>query len=209
MKGYDTDYDQQQKSIKRIHQSRSNFAGGGKNLFKMLKSIFVPSIWKFEKKMRVLEYYHNCRKDIIGRMIYQIKRISYERYSAKLGFSIPINVFGPGLCIGHIGTIVINGNTKIGANARIHIGVNIGNYSKLGSDWRSDNTPTIGDNVYIGPGAKLFGKITIGNDVAIGANAVVNKDVPDHVTVAGVPAKIINDRGSEGMIIKGAVINGE
>ena len=181
--------------------------GGGTNLFKMLKSIFVPSIWKFEKKMRVLEYYHNCRKDIIGRIIYQIKRISYERYSVKLGFSIPINVFGPGLCIGHIGRIVINGNAHIGANARIHVGVNIGNYSKLGIDWRSDNTPTIGDNVYIGPGAKLFGKITIGNDVAIGANAVVNKDVPDHVTVAGVPAKIINDRGSEGMIIKGASLN--
>ena len=153
--------------------------------------------------MRVLEYYHNCRKDPVGKVVYQIKRISYERYSMKLGFSIPINVFGPGLCIGHIGTIVINGNVRIGSNARIHVGVNIGNYSLLDENWRTDNTPTIGDNAYIGPGAKLFGRITIGNDVAIGANAVVTKDVPDHVTVVGVPAKIINERGSEGLIIKG------
>ena len=143
---------------------------------------------------------------MLGRIVYQAKRISYERYSAKLGFSIPINVFGPGLCIGHMGTIVVNGNVRIGENARIHVDVNIGNYSLFGEGWKGDNTPTIGDNVYIGPGAKLFGKITIGNNVAIGANAVVTKDVPDHVTVAGVPARIINERGSEGMIIKGAEV---
>ena len=159
--------------------------------------------------MRVLEYYHNCRKDLIGRIVYQLKRISYERYSAKLGFSIPVNVFGPGLCIGHIGTIVIHGNVRIGANARVHVGVNIGNYSKLDISWSPDNTPTIGNNVYIGPGAKLYGKITIGDNVAIGANAVVNKNVPSHVTVAGVPARIINEHGSEGMIIKGAEVNDE
>ena len=124
----------------------------------------------------------------------------------KLGFSISINVLGPGLCIMHTGTIVINENAKIGANARIHVGVSIGNSSPLGETWVPDNVPVIGDNVYIGPGAKLFGKIKIGNDVAIGANAVVTKDVKDHVTVAGVPAKVINSRGSEGLLIKGADI---
>ncbi|WP_260267260.1 serine O-acetyltransferase [Pediococcus parvulus] len=78
----------------------------------------------------------------------------------------------------------------------------------MNEDWVSDNTPIIGDNVYIGPGAKLFGKIHIGNNCAIGANAVVNKNVPDNVTVAGIPAKIINHRGSKGLIIYGTnVIN--
>ena len=56
---------------------------------------------------------------------------------------------------------------------------------------RSGGTPTIGDNCIIYPGAKIFGKITIGNNVVIGANAVVNKDVPDNAVVAGVPARII------------------
>ncbi|GAA3319001.1 hypothetical protein GCM10020331_024100 [Ectobacillus funiculus] len=51
--------------------------------------------------------------------------------------------------------------------------------------------PKIGNNVYIGPGAKIFGGITIGNNVSIGANSVVTKDVPDNVTVVGIPAKII------------------
>lgn len=114
----------------------------------------------------------------------------------KFNFSIPINVFGPGLCICHVGTLIVNGNAKVGSNCRIHAGVNIGNSASLDKGWVPDNTPTIGNNVYIGPGAKLFGKIKIGDNVAIGANAVVNKDVSDHVTVAGIPAKVINTKGS-------------
>ena len=83
------------------------------------------------------------------------------------------------------------------------MGVNIGNYARLDKNWQSDNVPIIGNNVYIGPGAKLFGKIFIGNDVAIGANAVVHTNVEDHVTVAGVPARVINTNGSNGLLIKG------
>jgi len=48
----------------------------------------------------------------------------------------------------------------------------------------------------IGPGVKIFGGIYVGNNVAIGANAVVNADIPDNVTVGGIPAKIISNRSS-------------
>lgn len=58
--------------------------------------------------------------------------------------------------------------------------------------------PTIGDNCFIGPGAKLFGDIKIGDNVAIGANAVVNKDFGDNVTIAGVPAKVESKKGTNG-----------
>ena len=60
----------------------------------------------------------------------------------------------------------------------------------------SGQSPIIGDNCFIGPGAKLFGRISIGNNVAIGANSVVNKSFPDNVTIAGVPAKIVNHKGT-------------
>lgn len=54
----------------------------------------------------------------------------------------------------------------------------------------------IGKHVYIGPGAKIFGDIYIADDIAIGANAVVNKSfTTPGITVAGVPAKIISDKG--------------
>ena len=47
----------------------------------------------------------------------------------RFGFTVPLNAFDPGLCLCHIGTIVINSNARVGANCRIHAGVNIGNYS--------------------------------------------------------------------------------
>ena len=52
--------------------------------------------------------------------------------------------------------------------------------------------------VYIGPGAKIIKPVHIGNNVSIGANAVVNKDVPDNCVVAGVPAKIIKYKNADG-----------
>lgn len=108
----------------------------------------------------------------------------------------PNYVFGPGIAIVHSGTIVVSGKARIGKNCRIHVCTNIGNALSHGKD----GTPVIGDNVYIGPGAKIFGPITIGNNVAIGANAVVNKSFPDNCTIAGVPAKKISNNTSEGYI---------
>lgn len=54
--------------------------------------------------------------------------------------------------------------------------------------------PCIGNNVRIYSGAKIFGNITIGDDVIIGANTVVNKDIPSHCVVVGIPGKIVKTR---------------
>lgn len=164
-----------------------------------LKAMFIPQIWKYEILLRNLEYSINNNNKLIAKF----RSFKLKRYGMKLGFTISPNTLGPGLCLCHVGTIIINGNCKIGSNARIHAGVNIGNLSKFDKNHTEANVPIIGDNVYIGPGAKLFGKIKIGNNVAIGANAVVNKDVPNDVTVGGVPAKIISANGSQGLIVYG------
>jgi len=109
-----------------------------------------------------------------------------------LGFDIPINTFGPGLKINHFGLIVVNGNARIGAFCDIHQGVNIGQHGI-----NIDDVPTIGDNVWIGPGAKIFGKITIASRCAIGANAVVNRSFnEENISIAGIPAKKISDTGN-------------
>jgi serine O-acetyltransferase len=119
-----------------------------------------------------------------------IIRFLFRRQSLRLGFSIPPNVFERGLAIVHYGPIVVNSKVQVGRNCRIHVCTNIGAEPKLGK------------NIYIGPGAKLFGAITIGDNCVIGANAVVNKDFPQKgVTLAGVPAKVISNKGSEGYII--------
>lgn len=75
-------------------------------------------------------------------------------YGLLCGFSIGLNCFGKGLSISHIGTIVVNHEARNGENYRLHVCVNIGTGS-----------PQIGDNVYIGPGAKLFGKIYIADGI--------------------------------------------
>lgn len=84
--------------------------------------------------------------------------------------------------------IIIHPDTVIGNNARIFHQVTIG-----ANDPRKSNgygIPTIGDNVFIGAGAKILGPITIGNNVIIGANAVVVTNIPSNSTAIGVPAKI-------------------
>lgn len=143
---------------------------------------------RFQLRLRKIEYLHNvCRKNRFRCIQLFFLEILNHRLATRLGFSIPKNVFGAGLCIVHYGTIVVSSKAKIGENCRIHPSTSIGEYK---------GTPTIGNNVYIGPGAKLFGNVNIGNNVAIGANAVVNIDIPDNVSVGGVPAKIISRKSS-------------
>lgn len=55
--------------------------------------------------------------------------------------------------------------------------------------------PTIGNNVFIGCGAKILGNITIGDNVKVGANAVILKDVQENTTVVGVPGVIVKRNG--------------
>jgi len=87
---------------------------------------------------------------------------------------------------------VINSKAVIGENGNISQGVTIG----IINSGLKQGVPTIGNRVYIAPGAKIIGNIKIGNDVAIDANAVVINDVPDGVTVGGIPAKVISQNDS-------------
>lgn len=129
--------------------------------------------------------------------LYIIARIILRHYSYKFGIDIPYNtVIGNGFYIGHFGNIVINNKTVIGANVNISHGVTIGQ-SNRGS---RKGIATIGDCVYIGPGAKIIGNIRIGNHVAIGANCVVTKDIPDNAVVAGIPGEILSMNGVQGYI---------
>lgn len=163
---------------------------------------YYDTIWKFERLLRKNEYYYNCKKSIIGKIVSLPSRMKYRSLSQRLGFSIPFNVFGAGLSIAHYGTIVVNSKARIGKNCRIQECVNIGTTNG------SANAPIIGKNVFIGAGAKIIGDIRIGDDVCIGAGAVVVKDVPDGVTVGGVPAKVISKNNSHSNLQKQLFENG-
>lgn len=156
--------------------------------FKIINLCFPNYIWKFQKNLRKLEYHHNCKNNGLNKLYYIFLKYRFRKVSLKLGFSIPINVFGPGLSIVHYGTIVINSASKIGKNCRIHACTNIG------ASGGKPEAPQIGNNVYIGPGAKIYGNIKIANNVAISANAVVNKSFEKNgILIAGNPAKEIKE----------------
>ena len=81
--------------------------------------------------------------------------------------------------------IVIGETAEIGEGVMLYHGVTLGGQVLT----QTKRHPTVGDNVTIGAGAKVLGPITIGEGSAIGANAVVTKDVPPHSIAVGIPAK--------------------
>ncbi|WP_400078919.1 serine O-acetyltransferase [Winogradskyella sp. R77965] len=157
-------------------------------VYKIIGIVSPNPIWKFQKTLRKVEYYINCKNKGISKLYLFYLKYRLKKISIKLGFSIPPNVFGPGLAIVHYGTIVINSATRVGENCRMHACVNIG------ASGGSFEAPQIGNNVYIAPGAKIYGNIKIGNNIAIGANAVVGKSFEeDGFMIAGNPAKQIKE----------------
>ena len=103
-----------------------------------------------------------------------------HRMMAKWGIQIDVDTkIGEGFLIFHYGGIFVGSEAVIGKNVSISHNVTIG----LAGEGRRRGAPVIGDNVYIAPGANVSGKIRVGNNARIGANTVVNKDVPENALV--------------------------
>lgn len=94
---------------------------------------------------------------------------------------------GKGFMIGHFGCTLIK--ARIGENCTVGLAV-IGHKG----GFSGGGVPVLGNNVYVGAGAKILGEVKIGNNVLIGANAVVVDDIPDNATAVGIPAKVVKVR---------------
>jgi serine O-acetyltransferase len=161
--------------------------------------LFQDEVWRFQRLLRKAEFLGNCNNDFLSQIAYLQTRYSLQKLSVKLGFSIPRNAFGPGLSISHRGTIVVLPEVKVGENCRINQGVTIGG--------GSTKAPLIGNNVFIGPGAVIWGDIEIADGIAIGANSYVATSFKDpNITIAGCPAKKVSDRGSEHLWLRATEI---
>lgn len=132
------------------------------------------------------------------RSVFESKIIGYILHKKRIQFGIDIQALdiGEGFYIGHFGGIVVSSQAVIGKHCNISQGVTIG----ILNTGNKKGVPTIGDRVYIAPGAKIIGNIKVGNDAAIGANSVVVNDVPDHAIVVGIPARVVSNDGSHGYI---------
>ena len=137
---------------------------------------------------RISNFFHLAGFYLIAKIISQLNRF-FTGIAIHPGAKIGDNLF-----IDHGMGVVIGETSEIGKNVTIYHAVTLGGASPSIDSEKQRNEkrhPTIGDNVVIGSGAQIIGPVKVGAGSRIAANAVVVNDVPDNVTMVGVPAKIV------------------
>lgn len=184
--------------------------------WKRCRGLIVSDLWRYAGKRGAREF---CKRLLLTpgfRYTFLLRFYAYSRtaawcqvgvrqllvlllhhYTIRYGIDISRDTrIGSGLYIGHFGGIFVNHGVVIGDNCNLSQGVTLGQLNR----GERAGCPTIGNNVYIAPGAKVIGRINVGDHASIGANAVVVNDVAAHTTVGGIPARSISDHGSEGYV---------
>ncbi|MBP2312114.1 serine O-acetyltransferase [Azospirillum soli] len=141
-----------------------------------------------------------CYPGIHALIVYRLANAAWQRglrwparflsYLARGVTNIDIH---PGATIGrrffidHGACVVIGETAEVGDDVTIYHGVTLG-----GTSWtKGKRHPTLKDGVLVGAGAKILGPITVGAGCRVGANSVVTKDVPDGMTVVGIPGRVV------------------
>ncbi len=151
-------------------------------------------------------FFHLIAHKIWNSGFYILARIISQFSRFLTGIEIhPAAVIGKNFFIDHGMGCVIGESSIIGDNVTMYHGVTLGGISPSENSLEQINVkrhPTIKDNCIIGSGAQILGPITVGNCARIGANTVVVKDVEDHATMVGNPARNINKRKDENIEFK-------
>lgn len=134
---------------------------------------------------------------VLRQVIMAFYHLWWKGVEVTTGISIPPDCrIGPGLYIGHFGQIILHSQVEMGENCNISQGVTIGLARRKG-EW---GVPTVGDRVYIAPGAKVIGPIHLADGTVVGANSVVIQSTEADQIVAGVPARVVGDEGSAAFV---------
>ena len=148
-------------------------------------------------------YHHllyGVRSNILTRLAYSAFWLAARMHAIMVGIEIDANAhIGNGFFINHFGAIII-GPAIIGDNCNISQSVTIGKSSKVAEwefrDAETVDVPTIGNRVWIGPGAVIAGPVTIADDASVSANSLVTRDIPSGGIAMGVPAQVVSMKGS-------------
>jgi serine O-acetyltransferase len=158
---------------------REDWRTHGRNI--LCQGLWALAVYRFGR------WRYSLRQAWLRRPFSALYRILKTFAEILTGIDLPCEAqVGRRFRIDHFGGIVISGDAVFGDDCIIRNGVTVGlrHTGHRGS-------PVIGNRVDIGAGAKILGPIRIGDDVAIGANAVVIKDVPANSIAVGVPARIM------------------
>jgi serine O-acetyltransferase len=175
---------------------REDWRTHDRNLFR--QGLWVMAVYRFGRwRYKIRQRWIRLPFSVV----YKFLRVLSEILT---GIELPCEaIVGRRFRIDHFGGIIISGDAVFGEDCIVRNGVTVGlrNTGKSGS-------PTIGDRVDIGAGAKLLGPIRIGDDVAIGANAVVLTDVPSRSIAVGVPARVILRKKNDETTLSEAINTG-
>lgn len=182
-------------------------------VFNMSKEIPLNDkiIFDFKRKYEAIQKpFPGGLKLILMILVYIIgskgfRSVFFYRLIKNSGFVRPLLIFirwltfcveiphsadiGEGFLIGHPDGVIINGNCVIGKNFTIQQEVTLGGNMRKRQNGKT--APTIGDDVFVGPGAKILGPVKIGNGCIIGSNSVVLKDIPERSLVFGIPGVVV------------------
>jgi serine O-acetyltransferase len=162
-------------------------AGGAQAVVACLETqgIWAASVYRYG------QWVYERPRGALGVPLKVSYRVSHKLVEVAAGISIPASArIGEGLYVGHFGEVIVHPEVVAGRNLSIGQGVTLGTRG-VGSQ----GAPVLGDDVYVGVGAKILGAVRVGDGARIGAGAVVLEDVPAGATVGGVPARVLKRRG--------------
>lgn len=162
----------------------------------LLPLLLVERVFRHIVSLRVNAFL--CSRPGLFARVLRMPALLYWYRARTLGFDVsPRADIGPGLYVApHPGGVVVHPDAHLGANCNLHHGVTIGRKHR----GPRTGVPHIGDNVWIGPGAKLVGAITIGSGAVIGPNCVVADDVLPAAVLAMPRPEVLSSAGSNGYV---------
>ncbi|GAC1324675.1 MAG: serine acetyltransferase [Chloroflexota bacterium] len=170
---------------------------GQVNASTFVRHMLITPGYKYTFVLRLCDAIRYAKPVAIWKPLFALLRFLLWRMEMSYGICIyPGTNIQEGLYIGHYGGVFVNPGTVIGKNCNLSMDVIMG-WANRGP---RRGVPTLGDNVYVGPGARIIGAVRIGNNVAIGANCVVTRDIPDNSVAVGIPATIVSEAGVDGYI---------
>ena len=161
----------------------------------VLRSHPYAMVWKYIKALRISGYYYSKRKE---NLYYYLRFVFASRrkniLGRKLGIEIGENSFDKGLIIYHTFGTVVNSESVVGKNCKLH-----GN-NCIGNSGLDTKCPVLGDNIRVGVGAKIIGDVTLADNITVAAGAVVvTSFLEPGITVGGTSQKNQIEKRLRGM----------